>query len=209
MVVSYSHTDDPTGTVSFPNLQFLHVNGEFPIRFMESLSAPNLKSLQAFGFKVFPHNENPFADPSQFPGLLMLEVELDGSRDVAATLALPFLRAHKELYSVRLPWSLSQEEDLVEVLGSTSLLPNLEHVGINDDFPELKGAEMLLERRVLQGPMQGDQHEEMKGFRLCLRADTDTYDRTQRSVARLVEKFGDSVNCGVRFDIPWGWPFEV
>lgn len=159
---------------------------------------------------MFLYNENPFTDPSRFPGLLILELGGVGvGWSYATTLVLPFLRAHGELRRVCLPWSLSQEEDLAEVLGSTSLLPNLQLVGINDDLPELKGAEMLLERRVLQGQMQGDQHEEMKKFRLYLQADTDSYDRIKRSAARLVERFGDSVHCGVSFDIPWGWPFEV
>jgi len=182
------------------------MNGEFPIQFIESISAPNLKILRALTDTEF--NENPFTDPLRFPGLLTLQLGGVGW-SYATTPVLPFLRTHRELCRVSLPWSLSQDEDLVEVLGSTSLLPNLQHVGINDDLPELKGAEMLLERRVPQGQMQGDQHEEMKKFTLCLQADTDSYDRTKRSVARLVEKFGDSVYCGVRFDIPWGWPFEV
>jgi len=196
---------EPTKTESLPNLLQLSVRGELPTWFMTRLAAPNLDHLVYTWEYSLRDTQSPFQNPSQFPNLRFLEVDGFPISSVSMLLA-PFLRTHEKLQRLHLPWCLTVERDLLEVLGSISTLPNLEYIRMGDG-PGFTAAEALLEQRVPQNPVQDGQHEKAKKFTLHLRHGLPFSD----DATRLTERFGDSVCCEwyISDSDPWSWPIEV
>jgi len=189
-----------------PNLLELCVRGELPTQFMTRLAAPNLDRLVYTRDYLLKYTQNPFQNPSQFPNLHFLQVDDVQSSSFPMLLA-PFLRTHGELRRLHLPWCLSQERDLLEVLGSISALPNLEYIRTWDS-PGFTAAEALLEQRVPQNPVQDGQPEKAKKFTLHLHFKNSNL-QLYEDAARLTERFGDSVCYRRRDSDPWSWPIEV
>jgi len=197
----------PEEIESLPNLLELCVDGDFPTWFMNRLEAPNLERLlytrkNLLGYGV----DKPFRDTSQFPNLRMLELIDFMDSDFPALLA-SFLPTHGELRRLYLPWCLSEEKELLEVLSCTSLLPNLEYIRMADS-PGFIGAEALLEQRVPQNPGQDERQKKVKKFTLHLQMKHHNL-RYFDGATRLTEKFGEGVCYETINDDPWSWSVDV
>ena len=171
---------------------------------MTKLDAPNLARLRTSLWRPPGGYRDtfPVSDTLQFPTLRSLRMN-KGENWVPAYRVTEdlgkFLQAHGDLQHLHLPWCLKWHKELLGVLGSTSLSPNLEYVTIEGDPPELREVE-----GILKGRLQGQQP---KKFTLYLLPCGLGRSWLEESAARLVESFGDRICCGDP-GTSWEWKWE-
>ena len=191
-----------TDTIHLAHLRELTTMGDLAMVFMTKLDAPNLTRLRTSLWRRDYRDIFPLSDTLQFPSLRSLRMNKRDNciLDYRVTEDLgKFLRAHGDLQHLYLPWCLNDHKELLGVLGSPSLLPNLEYVTMEAVLPELTEVE-----GILKGRLQGQQP---KKFTLYLLPCGLGRSWLEEGAARLVEKFGDSICCGDPGK-SWEWKWE-